>query len=83
MIGVIMRIQHRVNQADLFPQQLDPKFRCRIDQQVSSRKPQNCGASRPIILGVAALANVTRTTDRGNSDARARAKQDETATNIS
>ena len=82
MVGVLVRVQDRVDDADSLPEELLPEVGWRVDEQVALRQADEGGAARPLVARVAAGADFAAAADRRHSDARSRSQQNELPADI-
>src|SRR4051794_38190699 len=75
MIGVLMRIEHRVHDSNLLAEKLFSHIGRSVDEQVAAGKAKNGAATRSFISRVVAAAHRAAATDHGNAHARACAEQ--------
>ena len=52
MVGVGVRVQDAVNDADPFAKQLEAEVRRRVDEQVATGEPKNGSAASSLVLGL-------------------------------
>jgi hypothetical protein len=83
MVLMFVRIDHRMQDANFFAQQLGPQIGRRIDQQVSIGQTQNGAAARSLISRMPALANATSATQCRHTYGGASTQQDHPALDIS
>jgi hypothetical protein len=79
MIGVGVRVQHGVDQADPLANELDSQFGRGVDEQVALREPQDDGAAGAAIPGVWAGARGASAADQRDAVRRSRAQENELA----
>jgi hypothetical protein len=72
MIGVSVRKQHAVNDADLLTQQLGSQIWRSIGQEVPLFQSNHGRASQPLIAGMIAGANTARAAHRWDTHGRTR-----------
>ncbi len=82
MVGVLVRVRHRVNDPDFFSQQLLPQVGCRVDQQVPVGQAKNRAAPRALIPRMTTRADRAIASNCRNSDGSSTAEQNQFAPNI-
>jgi len=82
MVGVLVREEHAVDDANLLAKQLGSQVGWRVDEQIPPRQTENDGTTRPLIVGVRAGAHLTVATDGGNPHRGSRAQKDELTANV-
>jgi len=75
MIGMLMGVEHRMDQRYLLAKQLHAQIRWRIDQQVALRQAQDRARAGPLIARMTAGTHRTIATDARNADTRAGPEQ--------
>lgn len=77
MIGVGVSKGRGVDQTNLLAEELKPKFRGRIDEQVALGQAEDYGAPRPPVAGVVAGAGLAGAADHGHPVRGSGSKEDE------
>jgi hypothetical protein len=80
---MLVREQHGMNDADLFPQELRPQVRRSVDQQIALGQAEHDRTSRSLVLGMPALANLAGTANRRHAHACACPQQNHLTQKIS
>ena len=82
VICVLVRVNHRVRDADPFTNQLSPQIGRGVDQQVPFRQTQNRAGSRSFITRMVASASIAAAADGGDSNRGACAQQNQLAGDV-
>jgi hypothetical protein len=82
VVGVFVRVQNRVGDADLFAQQLLSQVRWCVNQYIARRQAQYQTATSAAITRVIAGADSAVATNGWHADRGASAKEDQLAGNI-
>jgi hypothetical protein len=77
MVGMLVREEDGVDNADPLAEQLLPQVGRRIDEQIAFWKAQEGRTAGPLVVRVVALAHLARTSERRDTGARSRPQQDE------
>lgn len=82
MIGMLMCVQHGMNDADAGPQELCSQVGSRVDQQIALGQTEHRAGTEALVPGIGTEADCTATADGRDADRGASAEQQEAATNI-
>ena len=77
MVGVLVRIEDRVNQADVLAEQLRSQVGGRVDEQIALGQSEDDAASRSPVLQIGVPAGFAAAPDDRDAVRRARAEKNE------
>ncbi len=83
MIGMLVREQHGVHNADALAQKLLTQVRWRVDEQIALRQTNQGSTPRAFVVWIGAGADLAWAADGGHTNARAGTQKDELPTDIS
>ena len=76
MIRMFVGEQDAMNHSDLLSQQLAAQIRGRVNQQVTSGKPEDGTGAGSLVMTIRTLADVASEADHGHADRGSGSKQD-------